>query len=410
MNDFYRSFIDAAKSIADKNGLRWDVPHDAIGEVVRDHCWNLTLLRGMVPPPIIWMKNLGYDSSALASLNERRVLHGSAELPQQAMSDSWKDFFLATLVHELLVKKNKPMHASVTVGRSIKILAAAAANKSPWEIDGDIVQSAYNAALKIGSSGKIAANLFMTIRTVVDSGHLADNAPLSIFCTPFLDEHFQSAHKTVVALKRQNSIEATLENVQRKILERKSSEKLPERKAFWELVRIIFTERPRSISDAVRFSVAKLAIISGLRIGENVLLPVSCRRWRDFFDADGNSAADSGGISRALKLRHFAEKQAEDEGPDGVVLYENSQYVPKMFEEIVLESLSTIENLTSPLRANLKRITETGRLFPEFDIDERRPVWENVQSNDWVSCAFGNSNPKRVNPCVQREFRSWDTG
>ncbi|WP_216072592.1 hypothetical protein, partial [Acinetobacter baumannii] len=107
---------------------------------------------------------------------------------------------------------------------------------------------------------------------------------------------------------------------------------MPHTKALWELVRIIFTEPPKTFSDAIRFEALKIAVVTGLRVGEWTRLPVDCLRWREYFDAGNNPAGDKGGISRSLMLRHFAEKQQEDRGASGMFLFENTQHVPPLFE------------------------------------------------------------------------------
>ncbi|MBX4937056.1 MULTISPECIES: hypothetical protein [Rhizobium] len=75
-------------------------------------------------------------------------------------------------------------------------------------------------------------------------------------------------------------------------------------------------------------------------------------------------------------IRHFAEKQDEDERAEGLSFYENTQHVPPMFEEILIETLEHIESITAPLRERLKRQTETRRIFPEYPEDALIPAWE----------------------------------
>jgi hypothetical protein len=70
------------------------------------------------------------------------------------------------------------------------------------------------------------------------------------------------------------------------------------------------------------------------------LLPLDCYRWREYVDSDGRPAGNKGGQSRSLMLRHFAEKQVEDDCVDGICLYENAQHVPQIFEEVALQTLA----------------------------------------------------------------------
>src|SRR5690606_1331081 len=110
----------------------------------------------------------------------------------------------------------------------------------------------------------------------------------------------------------------------------KAAARLPERRAFWELVRIAFTEQPKSFMDNLRFQQLKILFTCGLRIGEVALLPVDWRRTREYFGSKSDDAGTRYGFSSAAMIRHFAEKQHVPDG-DGNVLTEAAQYIPKMF-------------------------------------------------------------------------------
>ncbi len=111
-------------------------------------------------------------------------------------------------------------------------------------------------------------------------------------------------------------------------------------------------------------------------MGEAVLLPLDWKRWKEYLDADGRPAGERGGFSRSLMIRHFAEKQEEDERAGGLSFYENTQHVPPMFEEVLIDTLDPVETVTSPLRERLRRQAETGRVFPEYPEDAPVPAWE----------------------------------
>jgi hypothetical protein len=100
----------------------------------------------------------------------------------------WLDFYQEIVLNELLVKGNKPGHAITNIGRQVRILAACAGEVEPWYITSEVVQRAYNVALLIGDSGKIAADMAMVIRTVIDGLHLANHSPLAPFCIPYPSE------------------------------------------------------------------------------------------------------------------------------------------------------------------------------------------------------------------------------
>ncbi|MEM5461892.1 hypothetical protein VSR69_45215 [Paraburkholderia phytofirmans] len=156
---------------------------------------------------------------------------------------------------------------------------------------------------------------------------------------------------------------------------RKRAERLPERRAFWELTRIVMTEKPRTFIDDLRFAAIRTMIVTGFRAGEAALLPVDWKRERTYLDSKGRPAGEAGGISTSLMVRHFAEKQQEDES-DSVVLRERMQPVPDLFRELLTETLGHVAQLTAPLRATLKLQCETGRLLPWYRADDVVPFTE----------------------------------
>jgi hypothetical protein len=371
-NEFYRSFIETAKGLAQGKGLRWDLPCDDLGKVARADRWDLTRLSGMVPPPTLWLGGLDCYPAAVEVLS---VLGKGVQAPS-AMSQPWREFYQAVVINEVLIKKNKPGHALANIARYIRLLAACANESIPYELDGSQVQLAYNVALKIGDSGKHASNLAMVVRTVIDGLHLADRGPLARFCLPYPADDAKAAQARVASLKRKENTHRRTDRMRTELSQRKGASRLPDEKAFWELVRIAFTEQPRSFADAVRFAQVKTAVATGFRVGEHTTIPADWERWREYVDADGRPAGEKGGVSRSLMIRHFAEKQAADEGPEGVVLYEAAQHVPPMFEATVLDALNDAARITASMRARLRLQIETGRLLPEFAPDDLLPAWD----------------------------------
>ncbi|MDF3865377.1 hypothetical protein P3W53_12930 [Pseudomonas denitrificans (nom. rej.)] len=374
MNNFYLRFVENGKSLADSRGLQWDLPVDISGKVPKTARWDLAALCGLVTPPSFWHSSLGYDDNAVDILNTFREKHSLEQIIVQPLSKHWRDFYQATLLNELLVKRNKPGHALLNIGRSLRVIATCAESEAPWELTPASIQRAYNVALGIGSSGKLAANISMVVRTLIDGLHIADRSPLEKFCSPYLDQ--QSSGKKVAELKRGNNTYRQTNKVRAELSDRKGAAKLPSEKAFWELVRIVFTEQPKTFVDSIRFNQIKVAVACGFRVGESVLLPADCMRWQEYMAADGHPAGSKGGISRSLSLRHFAEKQAEDVGAEGIVLFEAVQHVPAIFEDLILDALASAERLTRPLRERLRLQVDTGRLLPELPLDALVPAWD----------------------------------
>ncbi len=89
----------------------------------------------------------------------------------------------------------------------------------------------------------------------------------------------------------------------------------------------------------MRFAQAKTLILTGLRDGECTLLPADWKRFHEYLDKEGRPAGQSGGISRSLKLRHFAEKQRVV-NEDSIALFETVQHVPAVFEEVLTDTPS----------------------------------------------------------------------
>jgi hypothetical protein len=92
MNEFYAAFIAMAKHLAAEKQLLWNLPCDAWGKVNKAARWNLTSLCGMVPPPTIWLSDLGYDDNCLPAL--ARILNdevGREAIADRAMSLHWRD-------------------------------------------------------------------------------------------------------------------------------------------------------------------------------------------------------------------------------------------------------------------------------------------------------------------------------
>ncbi|PND20497.1 hypothetical protein CN934_15645 [Ensifer sp. MMN_5] len=375
MNPFYAEYIATAKTLAAERGLIWDLVYDDQGKVNKETRWDLIGLVGMFPPPSLYLGQVGVDPNAHAKLNEIRVRMNQSALIPGPMTSHWRDLYQAVLVHQLLVRKTKPLSA-FQVAQGIRRLAPAAEDTPPWEVKPEQVQQAYNAVLQAAASGKLALDFAGTVRNIIDGQKLADVPALSRFCVPYPSNESLSAQQQVETLRKKQNAHGGREGLRRSLAERKSAAKLPDERAFWELVRIVFTETPRTFSDAIRFAAFRVQIIMGFRIGETALLSLDWKRWREYFDADGRPAGEHGGFSRSLMIRHFAEKQEDDERTDGVSLYENTQHVPPMFEQILLETLDQVERITAPLRERLRQQTATGRIFPEYADDALVPASE----------------------------------
>ena len=82
-------------------------------------------------------------------------------------------------------------------------------------------------------SGKYAEQVLGVVRDIIDRNHLADRSPLAT---------------SAPARRRKGSDPADRPVLRKRLDDQKTPHKLPDQKALWELVRIVFTETPRSPS------------------------------------------------------------------------------------------------------------------------------------------------------------------
>lgn len=364
MTVFYNEFISLGRKMAEENRANWRIILNEKGHALPGKGWNLTELIGNAPPPTHYLCDFSVDAKAIGILNAKRVIDGLPPLhAEQAFSKPWQDFIKAAVSQQLFYHKNTTNHIIGNILRPIRILATCAHQTDPWNISLDEILTAIEVGNKIQASGKLGDNIKGVIRTVFDAEHISKFCPLY----PALSENrLKASDKRAKYVK---GPEQLLDDLQK----RKREERLPERRAFWELIRIVFTEKPRTFLDELRFIGIKVLIICGLRVGEGVLLPSDWRRTRDYFDIKGKPAGELGGVSQALMLRHFAEKQ-QNANSDSTVLVESVQYVPNIFADILTEALDRAVTLTEPLRKTLKKQVETGRLLPTYQKNDFVPL------------------------------------
>lgn len=352
----YLSYIGQAKSIAEKMGLEWKTPVDELG--VMQTKWDLDALV-KAPSKSNHLRKLGHDSKTLQSLNERLLFNAESVVQRAALSEGWQELIKAAAINYLLVKRIKPASVVGQIIRPLRAFATCMLEKEPWDISAVDVKFALELTKPIQKSGVLSERIFSLLKCLFDRHSIAYRCPLTLgILEPATDT---ASHRLNPTLRSQTEILETLES-------RVAAEKLPEKKSYWELSRIVFTERPRTFGDAILFAQIKILLLTGLRVGEVARLPVDWCRYVEFFDYEGSPAGDSGGISKALQLRHFAEKQGFQTTTE-YELYESVQHVPKEFEAIITEILNEVAVLTSPLRKTLKRQYDTGRILPQYEQD-----------------------------------------
>ncbi len=262
MNPFYAEYIATAKALATERGLNWDLVCDDAGKVSQDSRWNLTAMAGLMPPPTLHLGQLGVDPLSFEKLNEIRARMGQPALPARTMPRHWRDLYQAVIVDQLLIRKNKPKHAFDTA-LVIRQLAVAAEGAPPWAVTPEQVQQGYNAVLQSSPSGKAAMNFEMVIRLVFVGKKLVDLPSLARCCIPYPSADSEASQKLADDVRKRQNAHGGRKSLRRELAERKSASKLPDERAFWELVRIIFTETPQSFSDVIRFAALKVRLPGG---------------------------------------------------------------------------------------------------------------------------------------------------
>ncbi|WP_175786658.1 hypothetical protein [Burkholderia anthina] len=358
MNPHYSAFIELGKTLAREKGLQWDMPLDEVGAASDGVGWNLTVAAGDVPPPTHYLRDLGTDGKTRTIVNVERAESGLAPLARRPLTAAWQDLVKAAVAEQLLFKRNTTGHVTQNIARPLRVVATCV-DKEPWELTVDDLRVAVRIGKAIQATGKLGDLVVGIVKAVLDAQHICDAGPLySGLAVP------RMKGKSSIKAKHTWSQDALRDDLEA----RKRSERLPERRAFWELTRIVMTEKPRTFMDDLRFAAIRALIVTGMRAGEVALLPIDWKRERTYMDSKGRPAGESGGISTSLMVRHFPEKQQEDE-TDSRVLREATQPVPEMFRTLLTATLDHVARITEPLRATLKLQCETGRLLPWYPVD-----------------------------------------
>ncbi len=355
VNPNFELFVKEAKSVASSQNVIWDIALGDDGFAMPGSGWNLTEMTGGSPPPCDRLRDFGTDRIVTAALSSLPFPGPQRTYVRKPLSAHWQDLIKACVIYQLFVQRNTTTHAANNIARPLRVLATCVARNEPWTMTVDDLAFAFDVARKVQPSGKLADLIVGVVKSILDPNHLVDSSPLY---SSLERARLRSGARRAAIGKSHDELRSDLQD-------RKHAEKLPERRAFWELARIVFTERPRTFLDVLRFAQAQVLLLTGMRVGETALLPADWKRCREYFDPLGRAAGQSGGFSRSLQLRHFAEKQRLI-NQEGIALFETVQHIPPMFEEILTETLDRIATLTAPLRNTLKRQIETRRVFPFF--------------------------------------------
>jgi len=377
-NDKFNSYIDFGKKIANSNNMQWHFNLDKNGKGIG---WNLNEIVGGMKHKNRYLRDFGADALILKSLNIKNISG-----KKLVIDSDWQEFIKAAACVKLLYNSTSPGNVCDFIIRPLKTIATCALvnNVKPWDLTVDIVKQAVTHAKSIQACGKLADSIISVTEHIIDKNFISRLSPIFPYLN--IERPLSKATDTRSKLAKQNH------EILNDLYERKQQSKLPDQRAFWELVRIIFTENPKTFTDALLFSAIKIQIFTGFRVGEVALLPLDWKRTRSYYDKNGVPAGKLGGYSESLLIRHFAEKQSLAENIS-IELYENTQEVPKLFESALTEVIEYVARITEPLRDTLQYQCTENRLLPWFNrcdfvsatkiypIISGNPFWLNIDSD-----------------------------
>jgi len=346
-------FIGEMQEYARSVGVKWDIELDEKGTAIKDTAWDLKKLSKTVKGRELKLAVFGIISAAQVVMVDMGLI-SAEEQRTGPVSDHWQDLIKAHCVMHLLVNKRSTNHV-VKIASAWRMLATVS-RVEPYEVTVDDVRRMFTVNAACEPSREREVTTMASLRHLVDARHLFRACPLAM--------HVEGYRKVRDSRARFVSGQQI---VQRGLHDRKNAEKLPGRRAFWELVRIVFTERPRTFNDALRFVMVRVLIFCGLRAEESGLIPLDWRRERLFKDSStGRPAGESGGYSTSTSIRYIGIKRTEgDAYPE-----EDLQSVPEHFRIPLTESLHSVAVLTEPLRRTLRLQISTGRHLPEYAPDD----------------------------------------
>ncbi|GJH18128.1 hypothetical protein CBA19CS22_16320 [Caballeronia novacaledonica] len=340
--------VELMKGLANRRNVAWEMILDENGRASEDTVWSLNRLGSSILKHELKVA----DFSVMDDVREAVIANGvpAARLPQgTTLSSGWQNFIKAFLVHKTVVEQRQ-RRGVAALYRAARALASATIVE-PWEIRAEDVNRLLAVAERFRKDAR-------TICAYIDEQFLSRATPIR----PLVPRAPKAGKKLASRLA-----------------ERTSEQKLPNRDALYELVRIVWTEVPRDHFDHMRFLATRLLILTGLRINEVTYLPYDCLRTEALTVAATGASADTiGGNAEAMYLRYFAEKTKARATAGHLV--EKRQYVPERFRAVVQQTVEAARAATEPLRTTLRRQFKAGcRHLWEF-ADE-----DVLQPNDFLS-------------------------
>lgn len=336
----YMEFIEDAQHFVAQRGLQWVIPVEPNGIASFESAWDIRDLTKSPKRNAIWLRDFALCSrtreAAVQAGWDVNGLPSGPLLPEVA-----RDFMKALVAHRS--KQGLGASGSVDLARGIRALFSVTL-KAPWEL----TSQDFTRLLDLENVPPIALYLRSLIRT--------------------MNHHALSPHGPL----RLEAVAERTRQMLTKLSERKESQKLPEMRALYELARIVFQEQPDSHQDLIRFALIRIGMLTGLRLGELIMLPEDCLRWQTNIDVvSGRPAGEVGGVSNSLGLRYFGEKR-EAGSPD--LLVEDVQWLPERFHKAIVEAVEQVRKATQRLRTILKAQHARPELHSKSDLRRFKTV------------------------------------
>lgn len=351
----FHAFVRRRAGIASRHGLKWDVRICWDGKVHQQDIWDLCAVLDLPRAAKSRITDLGVDRKALPHL-----LKQSPEPPPQELHRDWIELIKAAIVDWVLIEKRLPGTVHDRRVRPLRVLATCAGRTPPWDMSPGLARRALEVAASIAHG--VRESVETSLAQVIDQHHISAHGPLLTIALGGADR----------ATWMKPSAKAPIRS---DLSDRKSPEKLPGEREWNETWRIVFNERPKSLSDAILFEAIKIHHVLAFRISDNCMIPLDWRREKEHKLRDGRSAGEAHGFSTSIGIRHFPGKQ-RGRNEDSSLLYEDVYDLPPLLAPMVVEALENLERLTLPLRRIYKAQVESGRLFPEFERTQLVPAWE----------------------------------
>ena len=353
-NPYYLEFLNDAKQRAEELNIPWHGEPDEFGKLSDVTSWDLNLIAKGIANKSSHLNIVGLGDEYCLKYTPFFKSVGRVAPSPAARSQAWVDFIRAYALTELMMRRRAPVTV-VTQIRALRVLSTCSSGE-PWEVSRD--EFGFAVKLLQSHQDKLLLNVLWGIAGRIDALHLSNFSPL------------QGGERAPRVPIRDNTTE-----VLKHLGDIPNPQQLPEKEAFWELAKIVFTKKPETYVDLLRFSWVKLFIACGIRLGEMERLPYKWRLSKPFFDYDGTPAGERGGYSEAVSLRVFREKSQDKKAPHARhLLQDGDQDVPPIFLPMVEDTLGHLAKITAPIRDTMRLQLKTGRVLPWYKDHDLIPL------------------------------------